>query len=641
MNYSCDPEVIDSYAALGNTVINVNTDAHASYRTSSSVDLITRSLPVWKTGTVTIVTDNGYVIDKLTVNGNAIPFTVNDNYQVTLDYAVDFARAGVQNIEVTTKVGQYIKATGKIVSENGNVEDATVRFIGNGKTLEGKTDKNGAYSVVVESNNTYTMEVAANGYFEKRGAVNIGASFEKDVTIIKQLFVAGNNNGTILYENAKYGLDDQFKSTDVTYTMLERTGAYNTELKSDKFLSNGQYFIYTLRFNPESNGYPGHAVKVSGSRQSGDQYIRTTIGGKAFDFGSSGCTVGAIEGLTSAQASGKQPFDFSMDKDFWENKPIYVTAYDFALTKEGNTVRMYGRYNGTTDWVLLYTTTTNDELIGFERYKITTAGGYTYNWSLANLVIGNNLADITNHVWEYDAADSYWGSAGRTTNPDGSHVYNLHVGTSSQQRKDAVRMPSDSYNAKDNVVTVTADYSIWGNNNDWSLAGWVFKSDNDHKISIMMRSDNGTNRFYLTTAGWGNGWPNRHTNLTAANPNNGLYVCNPNGLARLKNKFNQFSAKWVINGTRFKLYVGEYGNEANNLIFDIDWKEFWSKTDPTDGDNSSARRWGGSDANSADKKFPDMTNLKIGIQYCCDDSNANNSKNLIYAERFTVKENNV
>ncbi len=637
MNYSVDPDVIDSYANMGSTLLDIKADEHVSYRMSESYDIANKTLAVYKNGTITFATDNGYVFDKITIDGNNYDFELNSDYTVTLKHAVDFTRAGVQNIVVASKKGSYATATGTIVSESGNVANATVKFVGGGKTYQTRTGANGAYSVALISN-TYTMSVVADGYFDRSGSIKVTGDLTKDIELVKPLFtLAKDAGGTVLYENVKHGLDDEFTATDVTYTLGDNTGVSVTGFKSDKFIGDGQYFVYTLRYNNESNGFKTHGTKVYGDKQWGDSYMKSNIGGQSFWFNSSGCT--CSDGNT-----GKQPFDFAMDRDLYQNNPITVAAYDFALTKEGDVVKMYAKYNGTTDWVHVYTKTITDKTFGFDEYLITTWGGYAYNYSLTGLKLGDDVKDITDHVWDYTRAWSGYASSGRTTLEDGSHVYNLHANISGDGVSNAQVVPVDVYDAKNNVVTVSADYSIKSNGNWWSLAGWLFQSDDRHRIGIFLRSEatNG-NYFFITTAGGGNGYNNRHAYVKTANENNGLYVCNPDALTKLNNNYVRFSAKWVINGYRWKLYIGEYGKEANTLILDMDYKTYTSKVKVTKEGNSDEaltnKLWGGSDAASADKKYPDMSKLQIGIQYCNDEGNNSANKNLIYAERFTVKEN--
>lgn len=437
-------------------------------------------------------------------------------------------------------------------------------------------------------------------------------------------------------------------SEDLVYT------AYVDKFASDSTLYNtvsfgntvgikdGEAFLYTMQYNTASGTRKAHGSRVSGNRNWGDMYIRNTFDGLTYDISSGGCTTGRGEGYTSATVKYNNLFDFSMDRDQWNGITTTVVKYDFALVKAKGKLDLYVKYNGATEWALMYTAN-NTNAQSFMSTYVSSAGEMIINVSYTGVKIVK-ATEVLSHTWEYAKDASWYSSASKTINNDGSAGYNIHLGTSgTKQWSSSVFRPVDVYNAKDNTVIVDGDYSLWVSDANWSMAGWNFADANsDKRLSIGFRTDGSKNLFVISYASNSiDNYGKRFHSITAADKNNGLLVANPNGLNPLKGKLNRFSARWVINGYRYQLYVGAYGEEPDTLILDIDVQKYTTAYNPNEG--NANMKWGGTDANSADKWIPDGSAIRIGMAMNNDVSPSNRedlpgSRGFFYGEDFTAKE---
>lgn len=412
-------------------------------------------------------------------------------------------------------------------------------------------------------------------------------------------------------------LNDIESAAEDTWNVYQYSGssAWDGKWSSGKILSAGEYLSFTLRYNEANGAFKAHgATAYSDTRGYGDMYINLAAGGKAMRISSTGCAAGSWDGTNypGATHSGNQVFDFAMDADVYY-KLFSEPKYDMAVVKEANAVKLYAKFNGTSEWILFYTASgVTEAKSGVDTFYITSWGGYVFNYSITDIKTGNS-DEILGHVFsDFNAVkNTSYGTVGKTVEEDGSVSWNMHVGLRRQAQFTRSRSGVKEYHdAFDTTVTYTGDYTMQlggANASGWSTVGWFFESEGKRFFVAMCNGN-----FMLGLYDYGDSYGNRWSGVNAANAANGLYTVNRNAVPVRLNTIAQFSAKWEISGYRFKLYVGEYGKAATTLALDIDMQLFASKVTFSDG-GTADRLWGGTASNSVDKGFPDMSRFYMGV----------------------------
>lgn len=435
---------------------------------------------------------------------------------------------------------------------------------------------------------------------------------------------------------------------DIVYTVYKDYGSVmNTPVASSTVgIKDGEAMLFTMQYNEGEGARKTHGDRFSGTRSWGDMYINLGIDGKAYRISSGGCTCGSWDSAKYPSATPKNNvFDFAMDRDMWfyGGDIANVAKYDFAIVKKDGKVDLYAKYHGATEWAIMYTADNNNPLTYIDCLQMTSAGGFYINFSLTGMKIAA-ADEVLSHVWDFAKAGGYYSSASKTINEDGTAGYTVHLGLSgTKQWTQSMYRTTEVYNAKDNTVVISGDYSLWTPDADWSMAGWNFADATDakKKMAIGFRSVGAKNTFIISYNHDAiDNYGKRYTNIAAADPDNGLLVCNPNAIAPFKGRMSRFSAKWVINGYRFQLYTGVYGEEPDTLMLDIDVKTYMTKYKPSEGNDNMV--WGGSDELSADKCVPDMSAFRLGFAMSNDVRPKDNydlpaSKGMFYCEGVTAK----
>ena len=148
----------------------------------------------------------------------------------------------------------------------------------------------------------------------------------------------------------------------------------------------------------------------------------------------------------------------------------------------------------------------------------------------------------------------------------------------------------------------------------------------------------GGNGFFIGIGTTGDAYNNRYTNIQASyvNEANGLYVCKPEKLVGTKRTAVQFSAKWVIEGYRYKLYIGDYKGTADELVLDIDLSLYTTKVKVANDENTAAQLEEKLKTNI--NKIPCYEPVQVGMTLQKVTTTAGDAKGVMYAENFTVRD---
>lgn len=455
-----------------------------------------------------------------------------------------------------------------------------------------------------------------------------------DITLNKSARI-----GELLFENSLVeGLESVKNAKDIEYNMYRAQG--NTRPVRSAKVAEGEAIAFTLKYNAAGNGKNGHQQRMAGeSIDGGDHYTKFKLAGKEVGFNSNGAAYG--EGVVNATT-----FDFGLARDGWGLTLFNETQYEMAVAKVGGKAKLYGRIYGATEWKEIFSIATTNQYVFIDNLELTNRWDCAMNASFINC---HRLpaSEITSHMNNVTYS-SAWAFGSANYNADGTMGFYAHVTTAGQRNQGAYYSPDVNYNAKDNTVVLTGNYSMLNGGTNETQFGWNFiDSAVENKnlyFSIVPYHGNGSQ----LRIGWdslrNNGWGRRYTlgNTSYKDEAKGLYAYNPALLTLGDKTLKQFSAKWVINGYRYKLYFGEYGKEATTLVLDIDIQKYSSAVVPQGGDET--RKWGGSDANSADKHIPDMKSFRFAISIVDDtsqeayDKDNTLTKSVMTAENMTVRE---
>lgn len=519
------------------------------------------------------------------------------------------------------------------------------RFVGGGGWVTGAASGNAKHGWTGDTANLYPVgDEYQLGFFVFADTQRIARI--ADITVEKKdalptMFMEG-----LLPE----GIESVKNAEDVVYTGYNKG---NTEVATSAVgIVNGESMQFTMKFNPASEGRLAHAAKYNSTGERfPDMYYCIGIGGKGFRLSSTGCTADTWDKakFPNATVVNNNVFDFGLGRDMYEGNSFIVPQYDFAIVKENGKVDLYGKWHGATEWIKIYTSDNTQAKTYIDYFQITTKNGFAINYSLYGFKV-TKANEVTAHTWDYANApkDSWYSSASKVINEDGAVGYTMHLNTTGlRQWQSSVYLPkSEVYHANGTNAVITGNYSIRGSNADWSMYGWHFRDTVDGAKSLFLgfrSGGQGKNCFVMCWDTYVDNYGYRYPSLGAADPANGLNVCNPNAIAGIKNNTVQFSAKWVVNGYDYKLYIGEYGKEADTLVFDINVKTYTTNVAPVDGGDVN-KKWGGTHEHSADKHVPDLTNFRVGVTMSTDvgprdtDWNAG-AFGAMYAENVTVRDN--
>ncbi len=518
------------------------------------------------------------------------------------------------------------------------------KFVGGGGWVTGAASGNAKHGWTGDTENLYPVgDQYQIGFFAFADTTK--SARVADITVEKttspELFMNGLD---------PEGIESVKNAEDVVYTAYNKG---NTEVATSAVgIVDGESMQFTMKFNEASNGKLAHAAKYNGTTEkSADMYYQFGIGGKSFCFNSNGCTVGTWDAtkFPNATVVTNNVFDFALGRDMYEGNLFSAPQYDFAIVKANGKVDLYGKWHGATEWIKIYTSDNTQAKTYIDYLSITTKGGFAINYSLYGFKV-TKANEVTAHTWDYANApkDSWYSSASKVINEDGAVGYTVHLNTTGlRQGKSSVYLPkSEVYHANGTNAVITGNYSIRGSNADWSMYGWHFRDTVDGAKSLFLgfrSGGQGKNCFVLCWNTYVDNYGYRYPSLSAADLANGLNVCNPNAIDGIKNNTVQFSAKWIVNGYDYKLYIGEYGKEADTLVLDINVKTYTTNVAPVD-DGDANKKWGGTHENSADKCIPDLTNFNFGVSMSTDvgprdtDWNAG-AFGAMYAENVTVRDN--
>ena len=518
------------------------------------------------------------------------------------------------------------------------------KFVGGGGWVTGAASGNAKHGWTGDTEKLYPVgDEYQIGFFAFADTVRSAriSDIAVEKTTAPEIFMEGlEAEGLLSVKNAE----------DVVYTGYNKG---NTEVATSAVgIVNGESMQFTMKFNPASEGKLAHAAKYNSTGEIfPDMYYQIGIGGKGFRFNAGGCTTGSWDNtkFPSATVVTNNVFDFALGRDMYEGNIFTAPQYDFAIVKENGKVDLYGKWHGATEWIKMYTSDNTQAKTYIDYFTITTKNGFAINYSLYGFKV-TKANEVTAHTWDYANApkDSWYSSASKVINEDGAVGYTVHLNTTGlRQGQTSVYLPkSEVYHANGTNAVITGNYSIRGSNADWSMYGWHFRDTVDGAKSLFLGFRSGGQGKNCFVMGWNTYVDNygyRYPSLGAADPANGLNVCNPNAIAGIKNNTVQFSAKWVVNGYDYKLYIGEYGKEADTLVFDINVKTYTTNVAPVDGGDVN-KKWGGTDAHSADKHVPDLTNFRVGVTMSTDVGPRNTDWNAgafgaMYAENVTVRDN--
>ena len=518
------------------------------------------------------------------------------------------------------------------------------KFVGGGGWVTGAASGNAKHGWTGDTEKLYPVgDEYQIGFFAFADTVRSAriSDIAVEKTTAPEIFMEGlEAEGLLSVKNAE----------DVVYTGYNKG---NTEVATSAVgIVNGESMQFTMKFNPASEGRLAHAAKYNSTGERfPDMYYQIGIGGKGFRFNAGGCTTGSWDNtkFPSATVVTNNVFDFALGRDMYEGNIFTAPQYDFAIVKENGKVDLYGKWHGATEWIKMYTSDNTQAKTYIDYFTITTKNGFAINYSLYGFKV-TKANEVTAHTWDYANApkDSWYSSASKVINEDGAVGYTMHLNTTGlRQWQSSVYLPkSEVYHANGTNAVITGNYSIRGSNADWSMYGWHFRDTVDGAKSLFLgfrSGGQGKNCFVMCWDTYVDNYGYRYPSLGAADAANGLNVCNPNAIAGIKNNTVQFSAKWVVNGYDYKLYIGEYGKEADTLVFDINVKTYTTNVAPVDGGDVN-KKWGGTHEHSADKHVPDLTNFRVGVTMSTDvgprdtDWNAG-AFGAMYAENVTVRDN--
>lgn len=518
------------------------------------------------------------------------------------------------------------------------------KFVGGGGWVTGAASGNAKHGWTGDTENLYPVgDQYQIGFFAFADTTK--SARVADITVEKttspELFMNGLD---------PEGIESVKNAEDVVYTAYNKG---NTEVATSAVgIVDGESMQFTMKFNEASNGKLAHAAKYNGTTEkSADMYYQFGIGGKSFRFNSNGCTVGTWDAtkFPNATVVTNNVFDFALGRDMYEGNLFSAPQYDFAIVKANGKVDLYGKWHGATEWIKIYTSDNTQAKTYIDYLSITTKGGFAINYSLYGFKI-TEASEVTANTWDYANAEksSWYSSASKVINEDGATGYTMHLNTSGlYQWTTSVYVPrNEIYQANGTDAVITGNYSIRGSNADWSMYGWTFRDPSVAKKSLFLgfrSGGQGKNCFVLCWNTYVDNYGYRYPSLSAADLANGLNVCNPNAIDGIKNNTVQFSAKWIVNGYDYKLYIGEYGKEADTLVLDINVKTYTTNVAPVD-DGDANKKWGGTHENSADKCIPDLTNFNFGVSMSTDVGPKETYWNAgafgaMYAENVTVRDN--
>lgn len=518
------------------------------------------------------------------------------------------------------------------------------KFVGGGGWVTGAASGNAKHGWTGDTEKLYPVgDEYQIGFFAFADTVRSAriSDIAVEKTTAPEIFMEGlEAEGLLSVKNAE----------DVVYTGYNKG---NTEVATSAVgIVNGESMQFTMKFNPASEGRLAHAAKYNSTGERfPDMYYQIGIGGKGFRFNAGGCTTGSWDNtkFPSATVVTNNVFDFALGRDMYEGNIFTAPQYDFAIVKENGKVDLYGKWHGATEWIKMYTSDNTQAKTYIDYFTITTKNGFAINYSLYGFKV-TKANEVTAHTWDYANApkDSWYSSASKVINEDGAVGYTMHLNTTGlRQWQSSVYLPkSEVYHANGTNAVITGNYSIRGSNADWSMYGWHFRDTVDGAKSLFLgfrSGGQGKNCFVMCWDTYVDNYGYRYPSLGAADAANGLNVCNPNAIAGIKNNTVQFSAKWVVNGYDYKLYIGEYGKEADTLVFDINVKTYTTNVAPVDGGDVN-KKWGGTHEHSADKHVPDLTNFRVGVTMSTDVGPSNTDWNAgafgaMYAENVTVRDN--
>ena len=454
-----------------------------------------------------------------------------------------------------------------------------------------------------------------------------------DITVTKTA-----SEGELLFENSLVeGLESVKNAKDIEYTMYRAQG--NGKGFKSARVADGEALTFTMRLNQASGNRRAHQQRVTGTNiDGGDTYYKFKFAGKSLGLNSNGCAYG--DGVVNGNT-----FDFGLARDGWGMNLFSATQYDFAIAKVNGTAKMYGKYHGASEWKEIFSIANTDKYVYLDNFEITNRGDCAVNMSLINAE-KVKASEVTSHMNNVTHG-SAWAFGSANYNADGTMGFYAHVNTAGQRNQGAYYSPDVNYNAKDNTVVLTGNYSMLNGGSNETQFGWNFIDSavvgKNLYFSIVPYHGNGSQ----LRIGWdslrNNGWGRRYTLGNASKDEaKGLYAYNPALLTLGDKTLKQFSAKWVINGYRYKLYFGEYGKEATTLILDIDMQKYSSAVVPQGGNDNT--KWGGSGADSADKHIPDMKSFRFAISVVDDtskdayDKDNTLTKSVMTAENMTARE---
>ena len=452
-----------------------------------------------------------------------------------------------------------------------------------------------------------------------------------------------DRNTDSIMSGATFTNTDSVKNAkDYEYTVYDDGPVWTSQqMVSNKQIGDGESMSFTLRFNDAADGRKAHGARLNNTTANwADIYLNLAIAGKSFRISSGGCTADSWNNAQYPTATkGANVFDFAMDRDLsWIGAPsVYVAQYDFAITKTGNTVNLYAKYHGTSEWSLFYTTTSEQEKVGIDMFRFTSHGQFVMNYTLYNFDIAP-ASEITSHVWKVAFGTQPYASGTRNLNADGTVGYNMHLNTSGTWEFDSRIRTSELYGGSAKPLIVTGDYTVMTANHDWALYGWSFLNA-DYSKAVFMGLRPGGNGFFIGIGTTGDAYNNRYANIQASyvNEANGLYVCKPEKLVGTRRTAVQFSAKWVIEGYRYKLYIGDYKGTADELVLDIDLSLYTTKVKVENDENTAAQLEEKLKTNI--NKIPCYEPVQVGMTLQKVTTTAGDAKGVMYAENFTVRDN--
>ena len=505
-------------------------------------------------------------------------------------------------------------------------------FVGGGGTATGAASGNAKHGWTGDTEKLYpTGDEYQLGFYAFADTIRVARV--SDITVTKTA-----SEGELLFENSLVeGLGSVKNAKDIEYTMYKAQGN-GRGFKSAR-VADGEALTFTMRLNQASGNRRAHQQRVTGTNiDGGDTYYKFNFAGKSLGFNSNGCAYG--DGVVNGNT-----FDFGLARDGWGMNLFSATQYDFAIAKVNGTAKMYGKYHGASEWKEIFSIANTDKYVYLDNFEITNRGDCAVNMSLINAE-KVKASEVTSHMNNVTHG-SAWAFGSANYNADGTMGFYAHVNTAGQRNQGAYYSPDVNYNAKDNTVVLTGNYSMLNGGSNETQFGWNFidsaVAGKNLYFSIVPYHGNGSQ----LRIGWdslrNNGWGRRYTLGNASKDEaKGLYAYNPALLTLGDKTLKQFSAKWVINGYRYKLYFGEYGKEATTLVLDVDMQKYSSAVVPQGGNDNT--KWGGSGADSADKHIPDMKSFRFAISVVDDTSQGNYdkdktlTKSVMTAENMTARE---